>query len=321
MNNAVSQRLVPTPARWLRTLVLLAAAGVAACEPPVAEWSDVSIPEPAVFAPGLISGELRDYDIAFTPDGAEAYFTRRSRRGPPQIFVTEYSLGAWTEPRVAPFSADRDEAPFVSADGRSLLFSSRRPLVGQPEPSDNIWITHREAAGWSVPEPVKGPVNRPRSEVGRYTLGTELGPALLDDGSLIFWTRVDPEWGSDLYVAESDGRGGFGEPVPLRVNSYGDEMNPVLAPGGRYLVFQAYRDADAYGEQDLYVMERTDFGWSEPWLLPEPINSSSSDGWPSFSPDGRHFFFASDRDQRPGFYDVYWVDIAALSLTGVGQTP
>jgi Tol biopolymer transport system component len=276
------------------------------------------VPEPTVFAPGIVSGELRDYGITFSPDGAEAYFTRRSRRGPPQIFVTEWLAGSWTEPRTASFSSERDEAPFITRDGSSLLFSSRRPLVGQPEPSDNIWVTHRRTSGWSVPEPVKGPVNRPRTEVGRYTLGTESGPALLEDGSLLFSTRLDPEWGSDIYVAPPDRSGGFGEPVPLRLNSYGDEMNPVLAPGGRYIIFQAYRDADAFGEQDLYAIERTDFGWREPRLLPKPVNSSSSDGWPSFSPDGRFFFFASDRGRRPGFYDVYWVDSTVLGLPGLG---
>ena len=148
----------------------------------------------------------------------------------------------------------------------------------------------------------------------RYTLGTELGPALLDDGGLLYWTRVDPEWGGDLYVAHPDGDGGYGEPRPLRVNSYGDEMNPVVAPGGRYIVFQAYRDASGHGEQDLYVVERTEYGWDEPRLLPEPINSARNDGWPAFSPDGRHFFFASDRGRPDGFYDIWWVDSESLGL-------
>lgn len=279
------------------------------------------MPEPEVFAPGVVSGPLRDYDVAFTPDGSEVYFTRRARRGPPQIYRSAFAAGDWSVAEPVPFSSDRDEAPFISPDGSRMLFSSRRPFPGQAEPSDNLWETRREGAEWSAPRPIEGPVNRPRSEAGRYTLGTELGPALLDDGSLLFWTRVDPEWGGDLYVARPDSAGAFGAPEPLRMNSYGDETNPVVAPGGRYIVFQGYRDADAHGEQDLYVAERTEYGWGEPALLPEPINSSRNDGWPAFSPDGRHFFFASDRDQPGGFYDIYWVDTEALGLEGLRARP
>lgn len=279
------------------------------------------MPEPQLFAPGVISSEQRDYDIAFTPDGREAYFTRRARRGSPRIYVSTYSEGRWSDAVPAPFGVDRDEAPFITPDGSTMVFSSRRAERRGANPSDDIWITHREGGDWSDPRPIEGAVNRPGIQVGRYTLGTELGPSLMPDGSLLYWTREDPEWGGDLYVAMPDGEGGFEEPTPLRANSYGDESNPVLAPGGRYIVFQGYRDAQGFGEQDLYAIERTDYGWSEPILIPEPVNSVHSDGWPSFSPDGSRFFFASDRDDRPGYYDVYWVNVEALGLPGLGASP
>ena len=307
----------------LRSFLLFGGASVAlaACEPPPPEWMRASVPEPVVFAPGVLSGPMRDYDITFTPDGTEAYFTRRSRRGAPQIYRSDFVEGRWADPVPVAFGSERDEAPFVSADGSRLIFSSRRPHPGQFQPSDNLWEVRREGEGWGAPRPIEGPVNRPREEVGRYTLGGELGPALFPDGGLLYWTRVDPEWGGDLYVAFPDDDGRYGDPEPLRVNSYGDEMNPVVAPGGDYIVFQAYREAEAFGEQDLYVIERTEYGWGEPRLLPEPINSTRNDGWPAFSPDGRHFFFASDREDRGGFYDIFWVDAAALGLGGASSPP
>jgi Tol biopolymer transport system component len=299
--------------------VLLLSLATAACEAPAALWWEASVPEPTVFAPGVISSDLRDYDIAFTPDGREAYFTRRSRRGPPRIFVTTYSDSGWTAPTPAPFGSERDEGPYITADGSTMLFSSRRPAPGQAEPSDDIWIMYRQGTGWSEPQPVAGPVNRPSERLGRYTLGAELGPSLLPDGGLLYWARTSPEWGGDLYVALPDDEGGFRQPSPLRVNSQGEESDPVVSPGGRYILFQAYRDASGYGEQDLYAIERTRYGWSDPILLPEPINSVHSEGWPSFSPDGKRFFFASDRDARPGYYDIYWVNVEALGLIGLGD--
>ena len=289
-----------------------------ACEAPVAEWTSEVALEPQLFAPDVVSTDQREYGISFTPDGREAYFTRRSRRGPAQIFVTTFDDGSWSQPELAPFSSEQDEAPFITADGSRMLFSSRRPVQGSWDRSDNIWVMDRlsspEGDRWGEPTPLQGIVNQPRSETDGYTTGAELGPSLLANGSLLYWTRVDAEWRSDLYIAEPDASGAFTNARPLRINSYGDESNPAMSPDGRYLIFQGYRDPGAYGEQDLYVSERTEYGWSDPMLLPEPINSARNDGYPSFSPDGRLFFFASDRESRGGYYDIYYVEYEALGL-------
>lgn len=273
-----------------------------------------SIATPEIFAPGVVSTDLREYGITFTPDGQEAYFTRRGRRSPPQIFTTRLVEGAWSKPELAPFSGERDEAPFISADGTRMLFSSQRFLPVSGDVSNNIWEMERTEEGWSEPVPLAGEVNEVERELEEFTTGREMGPVMTPGGSLLYWTATDPEWGDDIYVADPDEDGGFVDPRPLRINSYGSESNPALSRDGRYLVFQGYRDAAGIGEQDLYVAERTDFGWGDPRLLPTPINSVRSDGYPSFSPDGRFFFFASDRHTRGGYYSVYYVSVAALGL-------
>jgi Tol biopolymer transport system component len=111
-----------------------------------------------------------------------------------------------------------------------------------------------------------------------------------------------------------DGR--FVNPRPLLLNSSGAESYPAVSPDGRVLVFQAYRDFTAVGEQDLYVSQRTEYGWSTPRLLPEPINSPGNDGYPSFSPDGRYLFFASDRQAPGGTWAIYYVGATALDAWG-----
>jgi len=301
----------PTPPALLLAALMVPALG-AACVPSTAEWMDAAPQEPTVFAPGVVSTGQREYAIAFTPDGRETYFTRRGRRGPSRILVTRYEGGAWTEPEPAPFGVDRDEAPFIGADGGTMLFASRRPMAGSWDRSQNIWIVRRRDGGWSDPEPLPGDVNQPRSEIDDYTVGTEMGPSLLANGALLYWTRVSPDWGSDIYIAEPDDRGAYVDPRPLRLNSTREETNATLSPDGRHLIFQGYRSAGGYGDDDLYVSERTEYGWSEPRLLPPPINSDESDGHPRFSPDGRLFFFSSDRDRR--YDDIYVVSTASLGL-------
>lgn len=291
--------------------------GLAGCAEPRAPWMEGEWSEPRIFAPGTISTGQREYGITFTPDGREAYFTRRGRRGPPRIMVTRWEDGGWSPPQPAPFAREDDEAPFITPDGGTMLFASRRPMRGSRDRSENIWRARREPDGWSAPEPLPGTVNQPWGEVDDFTVGTELGPALSPEGVLLYWSRVSPDWGSDIYVAEPDEEGGFSNPRPLRLNSVGEELNPAISPDGRLLVFQGYR-AGGLGDDDLYLSRRTPYGWEEPRLLPEPINSVDGEGHPRFSPDGRLLFFSSDRGG--GLEDIYVVDVSALEGWGTPGT-
>lgn len=294
-----------------RSLGLLGLLVATACVEAPAEWMDAAPTEPMVFAPGVISTPEREYGITFSPDGREAYFTRRSRRGPSHIMVTRWENGRWTEPERAPFAAERDEAPFLTPAGDALFFASRRPLAGSLDRSENLWFVRREADGWSEPEPLAGNVNLPRSEVDDFTTGTELGPTVTPEGTLLYWTRVSPDWGSDIYVAEPGEDGTYSDPRPLRLNSAGEELNPAVSPDGRMLVFQGYRGG-GFGDDDLYLSRRTDYGWGDPKLLPPPINTTDAEGHPRFSPDGRILFFSSDRGG--GYNDIYMVSVEALGV-------
>jgi dipeptidyl aminopeptidase/acylaminoacyl peptidase len=310
---------MPRRAKSTGPALLLAALALAACTPPDDPFGSEPVLEPELFAPGAISTPYADeVAVTFTPDGREAYFTRGGggRGAPPRrIYVSRFIEGAWTAAEPAPFSRAGDETPFLTADGGRLLFSSRRDmrLWGPVRGNGNLWMVERTPGGWSEPVPLPGEVNKPRVDEGRGAPErSESGPVLLEDGTLLYWTSEDADRGADLYMAERRGEA-FVDPRPLRLNTSGAESHPALSPDGRYLVFQAFRDIDAVGEQDLYVSERTDYGWATPRVLPEPINSPDNDGYPSFSPDGRHFFFASERAPDRS-WSIYHVETGALGL-------
>jgi Tol biopolymer transport system component len=96
---------------------------------------------------------------------------------------------------------------------------------------------------------------------------------------------------------------------PLLLNGAADEASPAVSPDGRLLVFHGFRDVYAPGD-DLFVSERTDYGWTEPRRLPEPINTDEDEGYASFSPDGRFLFFSSDRGR--GGMSIYYISVEAL---------
>ena len=293
---------------------LMAACGQAAPAP----FGTERVPEPIPFAPERTSPGMSEYGIAFSPDGTEAYFARQGggRRGRPAIFVSRFVDSVWTRGEPAPFSTGWEEAPFLTRDGNRLIFSSRRDVPGQEfaRGNNNLWVVERSPQGvWGTPRPLDGSVNKPREDDDDAPARSESGPVLLPGGELLYSTTEDEEWGLDLYVAE-EANGAYVNARPLNFNTTGAETNPAVSPDGRFLVFQAYRDLHAIGEQDLYVSERSDFGWSPPRLLPEPINSVASDGYPSFSPDGRYFFFASDRRAPTSSWSIYYVETSALGL-------
>ena len=273
---------------------------------------------PTLFAPGVVSTQgANEYGITFSPDGREAYFTRSlgGRRGRPQILVTRFADGAWSEPVPVPFSTGWEETPFLTPDGRRLLFSSRRDVPGWgPVPSNsNLWMVERGPDGvWSEPVPLSGEVNKPRVDDERSTPGrNETSPVLASDGTLLYSTQEEPERQEDIYYADQvDGR--FVNVRPMLLDTSGDESSPALSPDGRWLVFHGFRDVYATGD-DLFVSQRTEYGWREPHPLPDPINSLDDEGWPSFSPDGRLLFFSSDRDG--GRMSIYYVsaDMAGMS--------
>jgi len=297
----------------------LASLLLSACEPPPpTPFGTDSVTEPVPFAPERAPTGMSEYGITFSPDGTEAYYARQGggRRGRPQIMVSRFVDGVWTPGEPAPFSTGWEEAPFLTRDGSRLFFSSRRDVPGQEyaRGNNNLWVVERSQEGaWGTPTPVEGDVNKPRPDDDDAPAMSESGPVLLPGGELLYSTTEDFEWGADLYVAEQVD-GAFVNPRPLSLNTRGAETSPAVSPDGRFLVFQAFRELSATGEQDLYVSERAGPRWSTPRLLPEPINSGASDGYPSFSPDGRYFFFASDRRAPGSSWSIYYVETSALEL-------
>ena len=301
---------------WL-VLPLLA---LSACQPDVGVFGADHVMEPTLFAPGVISTDASEYAIAFSPDGREAYFTRRGRgrRTRPQIMVSRVVDDTWTEAEPASFSTGWEESPFLTSDGERLIFSARKdvPGWGAVPASNNLWVVERGPDGWSQPAPLAGEVNQPRADTGRGApTRDESGAILLSDGTLLYSTQEAPERAQDIYIADpQDDR--FVNARPMLLNSSGDEAHPAMSPDGRFLIFHGFRDVYARSD-DLFVSERTDYGWSEPRPLPEPINSPFDEGYASFSRDGRFLFFSSSRGS--GGTSIYYVGVEALGLGDTGS--
>ena len=112
------------------------------------------------------------------------------------------------------------------------------------------------------------------------------------------------------------------DPVNLGsgVNSEWGDYMPQSDPTGKLIYFTSTRKggldsgdgSDGWGE-DLWKIEKTEDGWSDPILLPEPINSYENDGAACFSGDGQTMVYVGcGREEGIGSCDLY---IATLEGT------
>ena len=291
---------------------------MAAARPPYR--SDKPIPEPRLFAEGIVSSGDFDTHPAFTPDGRTLYFVRSTPNFTDwKIYVTQMAGGRWTEPKLAPFSGKyRDADPFVTSDGKHLYFISDRPVDGAQREDMDIWVMEKTKSGkWGEPRNLGAPVNSP---------GSEWLPRLAANGTLYFGSdRPGGEGKTDLYRAAAAGSG-FEEPENLgpAINSAADEYEPCIAPDESYLIFMASGRPDDLGGGDLYYSAHKGGRWTPAVNLGPKINGRGLDIAPMVSPDGRYFFYSSARRDpslpaggrparaRNGLGDIYQIDLAAL---------
>jgi len=249
------------------------------------------------FAPGQVSTpELFESRLAFTPSRNTIYWTSSAESGPPgsdvhySIVTADRTAGGWTASQVASFSGVySDSDPFVSPDGSAMFFSSSRPggvLAGTP--LNDLWVTHRTATGWSVPENLGATVNSPSNE---------LYPSTDLWGNLYFASDRDRgQW--DIYRARRLPNGGYAAPEALNpaVNHPNRwEFNPEISPNGKTLLFATYGRPDSYGDVDIYVSRLEDGRWGKPLNLGPCVNTAAPEFHPTVLWDREELYFVRVR--------------------------
>jgi hypothetical protein len=121
------------------------------------------LPNATLFAPGIISTGDYESHPTFTPDGREIYFLKMAPNFSRwTIFVSRYKHGGWSQPEVAPFSGQfQDADPYITADGKHFYFISDRPVEtgGERQSHHDIWVMDNRESRWSAPRHLPTPVN------------------------------------------------------------------------------------------------------------------------------------------------------------------
>lgn len=263
---------------------------------------------PQMFAPGNVSTVNWDHGApSFSADSQEVYWSVVFDDDRGFIVGMKQDEGKWQEHQVPAFSRReyRDVAPVLSADGMKLYFTSSRPVKkGGAIGENNLWLAERTGASWS----------EPRLLAPDIASGKDARPLFTTDGTLYFGSwREGAKDGSNIYYAKlSQGKYARAERLDAPFNT-GNAMPTFIADDGSRLVFESFR-AGGKGGSDFWISYRLKNGsWGEAINLGTGINSSANDYLGGFSPDGKYFFFVSDRN---GNNDIYWVDAGVIPGPG-----
>lgn len=287
---------------------------------------------PQLFAPGFISTGLYERDVAMTPEGDELYFGLLSG-GYATICVTKRVDGVWTTPVITPF-CDNDDVlnleGYITPDGKKFLFLSTRTEKQEDfKPgwqNQDIWAMDRAGDGWGAPYNLGPPVN---------SADSEYFPSVTRDGTLYFSRGVEEDGARKHFVMRSrlvDGKYAEPEMLPEAVNPGDSQYNAFIDPGERYLIVGIAGLEDNIGQGDYYVCFRSENDeWTDPINMGEKINTPTNHVVsPYVSPDGKYFFFASNRQDKNtgnrtydrlqkmitspqnGDSDIYWIDASFI---------
>ncbi|MEM7415673.1 MAG: hypothetical protein AAF389_09280 [Gemmatimonadota bacterium] len=275
--------------RWSMSWVVFfgVAAGVHGQEP----WTPFSEPHVRVVN-----------SVAFSPTGDEMYlallypdFLRDSAAAESApataMFRSTRTPEGWSAPEQMDFSGVyQDYEPTVSADGRLMVFNSRRPGIDGQIPSTNdLWWSERGSdGGWSAPRRIDA-LSTLEQEESYATLAA--------DGTLVYLAGrpgADGVVGFDLMVSRFEG-GAFTPATvhPVSRNEWG-EGDPWIAHDGSYLIFTRWDPDREWRETvDLYVSFSRDGSWSEPEPLTR-LNTAGPDYGAAVSADGQWLYYRAN---------------------------
>jgi TolB protein len=223
-----------------------------------------------------------------SPDGTRLAFSSLTKSGW-EILMYSMDLNRLVS---FPHFGGTNLSPAWSPDGSKLAFSSSR--TGDPD----IYVVDQSGGNirrlTSTRMPDVSPVWNPKT------------------GSQIAWVsgRTDlPQ----IYTMESDGTN------IQRITDQGYAVSPAWSPNGQFLVFSWIRHygPGAPGSEDIYIMDIA----SKQFV--QLTHDGSRNDFPTWSPDGRHIAFQSDRSGN----EQIWTMLAdgtnpkPLTVTGSNTQP
>jgi len=206
-------------------------------------------------------------------------------------------------------SPGEDYRPAISADGKTIIFTSRRSdskggLISLEDHKyfEDIYISvyDDQTKEWSQAEGIQGRLNTDEHDA---CLG------IAPDGNQIFiYKNIEGVTRSgDIYVSRLSSSGKWTSPKPLSktINSSYFESAASLTRDGKRLYFVSERK-DGLGQGDIYMVDKISrHEWGEAVNLGAVINTPEDENSVFVNPDEKYIIFSSNGRKSIGGYDIY----------------
>ena len=139
----------------------------------------------------------------------------------------------------------------------------------------------------------------------------EYFPTISVDGTKIYFTRRNQklppyQQNEDIYFCEiNENRLGKWQSIGPPINTNYNEGAFGVSADGRYIFYTSNRPK-GFGRFDIWLSEKTENGWANPFNLGPNINSKHWDAQPTINPRGDIMFFVSNRPGGFGGSDIYY---------------
>jgi Tol biopolymer transport system component len=214
-----------------------------------------------------------------------------------------------------------DKTPCITADGKKLVFNSRRPettdapldVEGDGRYFEDIYMSQWDTLNhkWTPAEPVPGNVNTDAHD-GVLSISP--------DGKQIFIYLNDPNGesrGGDIYVSKVAGnKWKTPESLNKPINTTYWEGGACISPDGKTMFFVSespkYGKEKGFGQADIWMVEKiSKTEWGKPKNLGPEVNSPYQEVGIFLAPDGKTLFFCSNNKQSMGDYDIFKTTLTA----------
>lgn len=204
-----------------------------------------------------------------------------------------------------------DKAPCITADGKKLIFTTRRPattnspmdIEGDGGYFEDVYIANYDTTQkkYTGADEIPGSIN-----TDAHDAATSISP----DGKQVFIYKNDikdkQSRGGDIFVSKiNNNKFKTPEPMGKPINSSYWEGGACISPDGKKLFFTSERNG-GFGNSDIWMVERiSKKEWGKPVNLGAIINTPYDEGGIFLAPDGKTLFFCSNGPESMGSYDVF----------------
>lgn len=205
-------------------------------------------------------------------------------------------------------------APAISADGQTLIFTSRREgstggkLDQNGQYYEDIYVSKRDGEGWSKPQSIGRTIN---------TDGHEASIGLSPDGQTLFIYKDDNGDGNIYYSNLINNEWSIPRKVSGGVNTKAWETHATVSDKGDMIIFTSNREG-GQGARDLWYAQMMPNGqWSQAQNLGAVINTQYDEDAPALSADGKTLIFSSKGHNSMGGFDIFRSEL----IDGVWSLP